>query len=419
MTNIVIPEDVNFIIGLLREKGHEAYVVGGCVRDCLLDEEPKDWDITTSALPEEVKEIFFKTIDTGIKHGTVTVMLHGTGYEVTTYRVDGEYHDGRHPDSVSFTRCLDEDLKRRDFTINAFAYSDETGVKDLFGGLDDLRNKIIRCVGNPLERFGEDALRILRAVRFAAKLDFTIEPETYRAAEILAKNLRLVSSERIKAEIDKILTSDNPGHLALLNRMGLSEYVMPELMNADEEVLSESLKKAPKELYVRWAVLAYILEEVSGGGSSLNVMKRLKFDNRTSDRVKLFVTCSGHKLPEGKTENGSLRTELRKLIHMTGKENIFDYLSFTEALSVSFPSFENDHVLLKKEAGDILERNECTSLKDLAVNGRDIAQNTGAEGAEIGKILEELLQKVLEEPELNNRETLLDMLKKNGGENGF
>ena len=354
MTHIVVPEDVNYIIGLLREKGHEAYVVGGCVRDCLLDEEPKDWDITTSALPEEVKEIFYKTIDTGIKHGTVTVMLHGVGYEITTYRVDGEYHDGRHPDSVSFTRCLDEDLKRRDFTINAFAYSDETGIKDLFGGLSDLKNRIIRCVGDPLERFGEDALRILRAVRFAAKLGFTIEPDTYRAAEKLAQNLRLVSSERIKAEIDKILTSDNPGHIALLNKMGLSEYIMPELMNADEDTLSDCLEKAPKELSVRWAVLAYILEDVSGTDSSLNVMKRLKFDNKTADRVKLFITCASLRLPEGKGENTLVRTELRKLMYLTGKENIFDYISFTEALSVSFPYFKTDHAFLKEEIGEML-----------------------------------------------------------------
>ena len=201
MIHIKIPQDVAFILGKIRNAGYEAYAVGGCVRDSLLKKIPKDWDITTSALPEQIKEIFPRTIDTGIKHGTVTVMINSTGYEVTTYRVDGEYLDGRHPEEVEFTANLDEDLKRRDFTINAFVYNEAEGVKDLFGGLKDLEDGIIRCVGVAEERFGEDALRILRAVRFAAVLSFTIEPETYKAAVKLAGNLSKVSAERIKAEL--------------------------------------------------------------------------------------------------------------------------------------------------------------------------------------------------------------------------
>jgi tRNA nucleotidyltransferase (CCA-adding enzyme) len=208
MIHIEIPQDVAFILGKIRNAGYEAYAVGGCVRDSLLKKIPKDWDITTSALPEQIKEIFPRTIDTGIKHGTVTVMINSTGYEVTTYRVDGEYLDGRHPEEVEFTANLDEDLKRRDFTINAFVYNEAEGVKDLFGGLKDLEDGIIRCVGVAEERFGEDALRILRAVRFAAVLSFTIEPETYKAAVKLAGNLSKVSAERIKAELEKTLVSD-------------------------------------------------------------------------------------------------------------------------------------------------------------------------------------------------------------------
>ena len=227
MFQINLPEDVKYILNILRAAGYEAYAVGGCVRDCLLGKLPKDWDVTTSALPEDVKRLFPRTVDTGIKHGTVTVMVKSEGYEVTTYRVDGEYTDGRHPESVSFTACLDEDLKRRDFTINALVYNEATGVTDLFGGTKDLENGIIRCVGVAEERFGEDALRILRAVRFSAQLGFDIEKDTYTAAVKLGKNLAKVSAERIKAELDKTLVSDNPGHICLLKSMGLDKVILP------------------------------------------------------------------------------------------------------------------------------------------------------------------------------------------------
>ena len=184
MFQINLPDDVKYILNTLRAAGYEAYAVGGCVRDCLLGKLPKDWDVTTSALPEDVKRLFPRTVDTGIKHGTVTVMVKSEGYEVTTYRVDGKYTDGRHPESVSFTASLDEDLKRRDFTINALVYNETNGVTDLFGGTDDLDNKIIRCVGVAEERFGEDALRILRAIRFSAQLGFEIEEENEYGSKI-------------------------------------------------------------------------------------------------------------------------------------------------------------------------------------------------------------------------------------------
>ena len=417
MIHIDIPEDVEFIISSIRAEGYEAYAVGGCVRDCLLGVEPKDWDITTSALPEEVKKIFLRTIDTGIKHGTVTVMLHGTGYEITTYRVDGEYLDGRHPENVSFTGCLDEDLKRRDFTINAFVYSEETGIKDLFGGLDDLKCGIIRCVGEPEERFKEDALRILRAVRFSAKLGFIIEPATYKAAVLLRKNLSLVSSERIKTEIDKILVSDNPGHLCLLKEMQLSDIIMPELNAAEDRFIKESLENCKKELSLRWAVLGYILEKNTGAGSAEKVMHRLKFDNKTQHKVNLFIQLSREELPVKSTDSpetedkttlhSRYRIMCRKLINHTGKEDIFDYLSYCEALSAVYQEFSNDYSGLRNEIQDIFEKNECTCLKELKVNGRDILLATEAKGMEIGKILDGLLELVINSPELNNREWLL------------
>ena len=205
MINIRIPESVERILKTLMEHGYEAYAVGGCVRDAVLGRTPNDWDITTSAKPEAVKRLFRKTIDTGIAHGTVTVMLDHTGYEVTTYRIDGEYEDGRHPKNVEFTGNLVEDLKRRDFTINAMAYNHIHGLVDAFDGIGDIRCRRIRCVGNPSDRFNEDALRILRAIRFAAGLDFEIEDETRKAVAILAGNLRKISKERIQAELEKLL----------------------------------------------------------------------------------------------------------------------------------------------------------------------------------------------------------------------
>ena len=189
-TTIRIPAGAAAILRVLEDHGYEAFVVGGCVRDSLLGRNPNDWDITTSALPEEVKSLFHKTIDTGLKHGTVTILSHGEAYEVTTYRIDGEYLDGRHPSEVTFTASLEEDLKRRDFTINAMAYSESAGLKDFFGGVADLEKGLIRAVGDPMKRFGEDALRIMRAVRFAAQLDYDIEPETVQAMKKLAPTLQ-------------------------------------------------------------------------------------------------------------------------------------------------------------------------------------------------------------------------------------
>ena len=210
---IRMPENAKKVIETLEAAGYEAYIVGGCVRDSILGREPGDWDITTAARPEQVKALFRRTIDTGIKHGTVTVMFGKEAYEVTTYRVDGEYSDHRRPDSVEFTANLEEDLKRRDFTINAMAYSPSAGVIDLFGGMDDLDNKVIKAVGDPLARFDEDALRILRAIRFAGQLDFTIERDTRKAMILRAQFLQDISAERIRVELDKLLTSAHPEKL--------------------------------------------------------------------------------------------------------------------------------------------------------------------------------------------------------------
>ena len=207
---ITIPENAKQILEGLHSAGFEAYIVGGCVRDALLGRDPQDWDITTNAHPADVKKLFKRTIDTGIEHGTVTVMMGKEGYEVTTYRIDGAYEDARHPKEVTFTRDLVEDMKRRDFTINAMAYNDEEGVIDKFEGMEDLKKGIIRCVGEPRERFSEDALRIMRAVRFAAQLGYEIQEETRKAIKELAPNLSKISAERIQTELVKLLTSPHP-----------------------------------------------------------------------------------------------------------------------------------------------------------------------------------------------------------------
>ena len=216
-----IPEKVEYIINVLMKNGYEAYAVGGCVRDSILGRVPEDWDITTSAQPEQVKALFHRTIDTGIQHGTVTVMMDKEGFEVTTYRIDGEYEDSRHPKNIEFTSNLEEDLKRRDFTINAMAYNPKDGLVDIFGGIEDLNKKIIRCVGNANDRFSEDALRILRAVRFAGQLGFAIEEQTKEAIVALAPTLKNISAERIRVELDKLLMGKHPELIRVASETGI------------------------------------------------------------------------------------------------------------------------------------------------------------------------------------------------------
>ena len=225
---IVLPRKVLMIINNLQFHGYEAFAVGGCVRDSILAKRPEDWDITTSAKPEQIKKLFRRTVDTGIKHGTVTVLLGKDSFEVTTYRVDGAYEDSRHPKEVRFTNRLEEDLKRRDFTINAMAYNDEVRLVDVFGGMQDLNHHLIRCVGDPEERFSEDALRILRAVRFSAQLNFPIEPNTAAAVRKLAPTLKNISAERIRTELVKLLVSAHPERIRDAYELGITRVILPE-----------------------------------------------------------------------------------------------------------------------------------------------------------------------------------------------
>ncbi len=396
---IDMTDDVRMIIRTLINAGYEAWAVGGCVRDSLLGRVPKDWDITTSALPQMIKSLFPRTIDTGIEHGTVTVMCNGTGYETTTYRIDGKYSDARHPDKVTFAPSLEEDLKRRDFTINAMAYSDEKGLVDLFGGKQDIDSKIIRCVGNPAERFSEDALRILRAVRFSAQLDFDIERSTLKAAASLRERLRLISAERIHMELEQLIMSSHPDRLKLIHSTGIDKVIIPELADAEQAAegntdrLIPMLEASPGDRRIRWAVL------INRIGNPIGVLRRLKFDNNTINTVSLLIRFSTVPL------DGLTDAEMRKLMHSAGAGNmplIFDFRHVIE------PGW--DHSASEEQYRAIIARGECTDLKDLAIDGHDLMDHDVPAGKDVGNILSLLLDDVLDDPSLNRKELLLERI---------
>lgn len=411
---IAVPEAVEEIIETLTRHGYEAYAVGGCVRDSLLGREPGDWDITTSATPYQVKEMFRRTIDTGIMHGTVTIMKNHVGYEVTTYRVDGEYEDGRHPKSVEFTSELKEDLCRRDFTINAMAYSHETGIVDIFGGVRDLQKGIIRCVGNPLDRFREDALRILRAMRFSAQLGFTIEENTRTAIEKIAPNLEKVSKERIQVELTKLLCSSHPEQVADVYAMGASPFVSPAFHEIDHsQICIPSILPAKK--HMRWAAF---LKDTSRE-RAVQVLKDLKLDNATISRVWTLHPWILFPIPEDKTE-------LRRVMSQMEPEEFDDLLVLREAMELRqmelrqmFTSGERTEKplepvktgRLKQMTEEIREAGDCTCLKDLAVTGKDLLAEGMKPGKQIGETLSGLLDYVLSDPEENQKERLLYLVR--------
>ena len=386
-----MPPQVERILEKLNEKGFEAYAVGGCVRDSLLGRQPKDWDITTSARPEQVKSLFRRTIDTGILHGTVTVMLDGAGYEVTTYRVDGEYADGRHPKQVVFTPDLLEDLKRRDFTINAMAYSHKTGIVDAFGGTKDLDGRLIRCVGNPVERFEEDALRILRAIRFSAQLDFSIEKETCSAVMRIAPNLSKVSKERIQAELTSLLQSGHPEKIKKVYEMGISQYISPAFSQVPWQSFQvpDSLSS---EKYVRWGAFL----RMAGPDMTVQVLKELKMDLDTISRVRVLAAWADR---EVKAEAEEVRRAMSRML-----PEVWDVLAELNGYG--------ERVRCLTE--EIRDRGDCLDLKHLAVNGQDLIAVGIRPGKEMGRSLEELLDRVLENPERNQKEVLLEyFLKQN------
>lgn len=446
MNKITLPENVRYIIGRLEDAGYEAYAVGGCVRDSLLGRLPEDWDITTSAKPEEVKKVFRRTIDTGIQHGTVTVLMPAhklssdneaesgeaafsgagdnqstnktgggfVGYEVTTYRIDGEYLDGRHPSEVIFTPSLHEDLSRRDFTINAMAVNEETGVVDDFEGLTDMEKRVIRAVGDPLQRFTEDALRMLRALRFSAQLDFDIDPHTYEAIKELAPNLIHVSKERVNVELTKLLMSDHPEYIALVSDSGLSSYISDHFDDAFDvsneqgaplpDVRQWIPSGVPKERYVRWGTFLRAVPE-----EAKLILKELKMDNDTINKARIIAGLFNEELPAS-------IYEVRKTLSVIGYDAYYAFLAADECISLQYSGEESVKRLeriraTRRHVDAIRDAGDCISLGELRVSGKDLMDLGIPKGPEIGMVLHRLLDEVLKVPERNQKEVLLSLAK--------
>ena len=402
-----LPNDVNFILNRFYENNLEAFIVGGCVRDSLLGKIPHDYDITTNALPHKTESLFEKTIPTGIKHGTITVLINNNPFEVTTYRIDGEYLDNRKPQNVEFVTNIREDLARRDFTINA--YSPKLGFKDFFNGQEDLKNKIIKCVGTPDKRFNEDALRILRAIRFSCQLNFKIEKETFNS---IKRNFRLVkniSKERIRDEFSKILLSPYGSHgLTLLNDIGLIELLMPSIkenFHLDSNNLQNNYGFLPlvsDRLSTRLVSFFLIFSNFKGDKLLFEkILKNLHYDNKT---IKETLTL----INEFNTSLSLDRYELKKLINKVSKELVFDLVD----LKRNFLQFNNENLnninSIEKELKNIIESKEPLSIKDLAINGTSLGKELNLKpGKEIGLILNYLLDEVLKKPRLNNFNDLI------------
>lgn len=408
---IDMPNDVEFIINTIKSHGHQAYAVGGCVRDSIMGLTPNDWDITTSALPSDIKEYFNKTIDTGIEHGTVTVMLHNVGYEVTTYRIDGEYKDGRHPSSVEFSDRLTDDLCRRDFTINAMAYNNITGLVDEYGGIDDINNRIIKCVGNPIERFTEDALRMMRAIRFSAQLGFTIDEATWNAIKKLSPSISKISMERVHVELGKTLMSAHPDYVAQYSEAGLFAPILPVIDNAlksryKRKILA-TLQHTLDNIYLRYAALFI----TSTPDEAAKTLRALKLDNKTVNTVSKLVELSKMDIEE--TEP-AVRTALNKygrdflpLWH----ELMMAVIQASEDITgISNPAKVKHLLTLKRLGTDILARGDCFTIKDLDISGNDLIEY-GLQGHEIGETLKSLLDIVIENPKLNDKATLIAMIE--------
>lgn len=393
-----VPEAAKEILGKLNRHGFEAYVVGGCVRDSLLHRTPGDWDITTSARPEEVKAIFGHTIDTGLQHGTVTIMRERVGYEVTTYRIDGEYEDGRHPKAVEFTSNLLEDLRRRDFTINAMAYNPKEGLVDAFEGIHDLREKRIRCVGNAIERFTEDALRILRAIRFSAQLGFSIEESTWEAIRVIAPNLIHVSKERIQVELTKLLLSEHPDEIKKVFERELESRICDDFPKIAPDRISIN-PALPVVKSVRWA--AFLRHQTPE--EAVAILRQLKLDNDTVGRVKTLVQWWRRPI-------GASQTQIRRTMSAMTPDLYDDLLALKASIAETELEAEGcaeDMDWLRLQTKEIRSRKDCVSLKELAVTGADLIQVGMKPGKELGETLKDMLELVLEHPEMNTREQLM------------
>lgn len=422
--DIKLPMPVQFILNQLNDNGYEAYVVGGCVRDSIMGFTPHDWDVCTSALPEQVIDVFkdYKVIPTGIQHGTVSVVLEDTVYEITTYRVDGEYKDNRHPDSVEFVSNLKEDLARRDFTINAMAYNDKDGLIDYFGGINDIKHKFIRCVGLPKKRFSEDALRIMRALRFAMVFGFNIEGRTSFAMDILADNLNQISIERINAEITKMLSClcDKPLqdfdeeeyykyralYLKMLKYLHIISHKIDEV-NYDEKF--RRIAKYSNSFLLNIAI-TFDSPQIE------RTLTWLRYSNNVIAGVKEICTL-GYYLVDEADEwlFDDLKYPARKLLEKIENSDYHDIINFAKSLCDDVSSYRQRGIFLclnalQCDVARCIENCDVYSLKYLAINGNDLIE-LGYKGKQIGEILNKLLDLVMRDRVKNTRAELLQIVK--------
>lgn len=441
-SQIRLPGQVAALLDILEDAGYEAFAVGGCVRDSLLSRAPNDWDICTSARPEEIKSCFsgFQVIETGLKHGTLTVLSNGQPYEITTYRIDGDYSDGRHPDQVAFTSHIEKDLARRDFTVNAMAYNPSTGLIDPFGGAFDLSCGLLRCVGDPKTRFCEDGLRILRAVRFASQLEFHIEEKTADALFSCHPLLDRISAERIRTEFEKLLCG--PGAMSVLtDYRDILAHIIPEI-----RPMFDLDQQNPYHIYTVWdhtlhAVahikntpvlkLCAFFHDIGKPGSMTveengrghfyrheglsaelahQVLKRLKYDNHTREAVTEVIGLHG-------TVFRPSPKQARKLLNKLGEDRLrlLIELEYADVKSQN-PIYTKERVAnisaFSRIVDDVLAAEQCFSLKHLAVKGSDLLEAGFPQGPQIGRILELLLEQVLEGSLPNERQALLEFVRK-------
>ena len=440
MKKISIPATIRELSDIFTSNGYSLYVVGGAVRDYLLKTENNDWDFCTDALPQQVMKMFRFVIPTGINHGTVTVHFKGGEYEITTFRTEGSYSDRRHPDSVSFVTDLQEDLSRRDFTVNALAADCKNGIIiDLFDGISDLKKGIIRAIGDPYQRFDEDALRLLRMCRFCSKLGFAADDSTYESARKLAPTIEAVSKERIYDEISKILMSKVPSvGLEMMYSTGLMKHIIPELDRCagieqdkvgSDNVLKHIFNAVDAAAYynysltVRWTMLLHDIgkpssmkkignftrffgHDIRGEEIALSVMKDLKFSNAMQSDISVLVRNHMTRYKDDWTDGA-----VKRLVNRVGVQRLnmfYEVLWCDQIASEGKPRLEETDKL-RKRIESVLD--QPMSLKDLAINGQDLMDEGIPKGPEIGRILNQLLEMVIDYPTLNDRETLLKQAK--------
>ncbi len=381
---MVLPVYIEEILEILYENGYEAYVVGGCVRDSLMGRTPQDYDVTTSARPADIMRIFPRTAPTGEKYGTVTVLTDCEPVEVTTFRTDGDYPDGRRPNEVTFTASIEADLSRRDLTVNAIGYSHRTGYVDPFGGREDIDKQILRTVGDPAERFSEDALRILRVFRFAAALGFPMELGTVSACARLMDTLEKVSAERITAELSKALMGAYPVRLLPLFEWGGLSFL--GFRPPGRQIAWNCL---PADLSCRWAALLFLC----GREAPLVILKRLRLDNVTKRLAGTMVTALGQALPQ-------TPVAIKHFFHTVSTTSVHNFMLTYEV--VNGASAERSIAVFER----IMERNEPWNVSMLDIGGDDLIGMGIAEGQAVGEVLDILCCCVIERPEINEKEVL-------------